>query len=251
MTSVVVLIGIVIGLRAATPTINDFTLYTGTLLTGTDWQNNFQQVVNYLTLGLADCTIHNLETKGNLICDGTFTITSGTGFSGNVTGNLTGNVNGNVTGNLFGNAATVTNGLYTTTQSSSEVQGIWVGTSTIALACSGNSKTATNLSGTIISTTVLTGLIEGTTYTAATDGLVIVSIDCNNLPSNLQVELSVNNGTHIHGTSAGRNTAGGGLEDIRFASMTVPIHKGDTYVLLSISANGSPNYVMGFYPLGN
>jgi hypothetical protein len=51
------------------------------------------------------------NSDGTIFADGT--ITSASGFVGNVTGNVTGNLTGNVTGNVSGNAGTVTNGVYT------------------------------------------------------------------------------------------------------------------------------------------
>ena len=46
----------------AAPTISDYTAYTGTKLTATDWTFNNQVTVNYLTDGTADITI------GDLVC---------------------------------------------------------------------------------------------------------------------------------------------------------------------------------------
>ena len=49
----------------ATPSISDFHLYTGTKLTSTDWQYNFQVGVNYLTDGTEDITAKSFTGDGS------------------------------------------------------------------------------------------------------------------------------------------------------------------------------------------
>ena len=80
----------------AVPAISDFTLYSGTKLNNTDWENNFQIVVNYLTDGTESITIKAIESDDATINDdatvgGTLDITGDTTVGGtlDVTGNIT------------------------------------------------------------------------------------------------------------------------------------------------------------------
>jgi hypothetical protein len=67
----------------AAPVNSDFTYYTATPLTNTDWANNFHQVVTYLT-GTADVTFDTITC-------GAITATGAVGITGNttITGDLT------------------------------------------------------------------------------------------------------------------------------------------------------------------
>lgn len=61
----------------ASPTITDFDLYVSTPLTNTNWQNNFQTVVDYCGDGTIDYTINDLETNGDITAGANITASSG------------------------------------------------------------------------------------------------------------------------------------------------------------------------------
>ena len=69
----------------AIPANSDFTYYTATPLTNTDWANNFHQIVTYLTNSAYDMSFNSLTTAGAVTIGGTATMNGATVINGALT----------------------------------------------------------------------------------------------------------------------------------------------------------------------
>lgn len=96
----------------ALPTISDITLYVNKVLTGKDWNKNFQAILKWFTDGTTDIKVKSIDipASGNITNAGTLVQTGTSQFSSDVaiTGNLT--ATGNITADKFvGDGSLLTN----------------------------------------------------------------------------------------------------------------------------------------------
>lgn len=96
----------------ALPTISDLTLYVNKVLTGKDWNKNFQAILKWFTDGTTDIKVKSVDipATGNITNAGTLVQTGASQFSSDVaiTGNLT--ATGNITADKFvGDGSLLTN----------------------------------------------------------------------------------------------------------------------------------------------
>lgn len=96
----------------ALPTLSDITLYVNKVLTGKDWNKNFQAILKWFTDGTTDIKVKSIDipATGNITNAGTLVQTGASQFSSDVaiTGNLT--ATGNITADKFvGDGSLLTN----------------------------------------------------------------------------------------------------------------------------------------------
>jgi len=96
----------------ALPTLSDITLYVNKVLTGKDWNKNFQAILKWFTDGTTDIKVKSIDipATGNITNAGTLVQSGTSQFTADVaiTGNLT--ASGNITADKFiGDGSLLTN----------------------------------------------------------------------------------------------------------------------------------------------
>jgi len=96
----------------ALPTLSDITLYVNKVLTGKDWNKNFQAILKWFTDGTTDIKVKSIDipATGNITNAGTLVQSGASQFGADVaiTGNLT--ASGNITADKFiGDGSLLTN----------------------------------------------------------------------------------------------------------------------------------------------